>query len=110
MYLEQNMNKQCVRRGCSDNNYSINHQSIVDGHRELFLGLLHQPQLLRKFASANAIDVDEWELRIVSAFFVNHRSYALTVKRNYGQAKVDAVTFSRINCRMTGTKSCLDIS
>jgi len=56
----------------TDNNYSINHQAIVDGHRELFLGILHRPQLLRKFADANAIDVDDWEISIVSAFFINH--------------------------------------
>ena len=52
-------------------NYSLNHQSLVTGHRDLFLGLLHQPDILEKFASANSIDVDSWELKIVSAFFIN---------------------------------------
>ncbi|NEZ67711.1 hypothetical protein D0962_33965 [Leptolyngbyaceae cyanobacterium CCMR0082] len=52
-------------------NYSLNHQSLVTGHRDLFLGLLHQPDILEKFAIANSIDVDSWELKIVSAFFIN---------------------------------------
>lgn len=52
-------------------NYSLNHQSLVTGHRDLFLGLLHQPDILKKFAIANSIDVDSWELKIVSAFFIN---------------------------------------
>lgn len=52
-------------------NYSLNHHSLVTGHRDLFLGLLHQPDILEKFAIANSIDVDSWELKIVSAFFIN---------------------------------------
>lgn len=56
----------------TNNNYSSNHQALIDGHRELFMGLLHQPNLLKKFANANSIDADEWELKIVSAFFINH--------------------------------------
>lgn len=52
-------------------NYSLNHQTLVSGHRDLFLGLLHQPDILEKFAIANSIDVDSWELKIVSAFFIN---------------------------------------
>ena len=52
-------------------NYSLNHQSLVTGHRDLFLGLLHQPDVLEKFAIANSIDVESWELKIVSAFFIN---------------------------------------
>jgi hypothetical protein len=53
-------------------NYSLNHQSIVNGHRELFLGLLHQPEILTKFAKANHLDIEKWELQIISAFFINH--------------------------------------
>ena len=52
-------------------NYSLNHQTLVSGHRDLFLGLLHQPDILEKFAIANKIDVESWELKIVSAFFIN---------------------------------------
>lgn len=52
-------------------NYSLNHQTLVSGHRDLFLGLLHQPDILEKFAIANSIDVESWELKIVSAFFIN---------------------------------------
>lgn len=52
-------------------NYSANHQSLVGGHRDLFIGLLHQPETLQRFAKANAIEVESWELKIVSAFFIN---------------------------------------
>ncbi|MEM9803765.1 MAG: hypothetical protein AAF959_00670 [Cyanobacteria bacterium P01_D01_bin.56] len=52
-------------------NYSLNHQALVNGHRELFLGLLHRPDVLNKFAIANKIDTDTWELKIISAFFIN---------------------------------------
>ncbi|MEM1279008.1 MAG: hypothetical protein AAGG53_03055 [Cyanobacteria bacterium P01_H01_bin.152] len=53
-------------------NYSLNHQAIVNGHRDLFLGLLQQPAVLEKFASANNIDLVQWEMQVISAFFVNH--------------------------------------
>lgn len=53
-------------------NYSLNHQSIVNGHRELFLGLLHQPTILEKFATANNLNPEQWELQIISSFFINH--------------------------------------
>ncbi|MEM6837872.1 MAG: hypothetical protein AAF609_13565 [Cyanobacteria bacterium P01_C01_bin.120] len=53
-------------------NYSLNHQSIVNGHRDLFLGLLHQPDILQKFAKANNLDPEQWELQIISSFFINH--------------------------------------
>ena len=53
-------------------NYSLNHQSIISGHRELFLGLLHQPDLLKTFATANGLNLEKWELQIISAFFINH--------------------------------------
>ncbi|NER82103.1 MAG: hypothetical protein F6K42_21595 [Leptolyngbya sp. SIO1D8] len=53
-------------------NYSLNHQSIVNGHRDLFLGLLHQPNILEKFATANNLDPVKWELQIISSFFINH--------------------------------------
>ena len=53
-------------------NYSLNHQSIVNGHRDLFLGLLQQPTILEKFAAANNLDPTRWEMQIISAFFVNH--------------------------------------
>ena len=36
------------------------------------------------------------------------RSYALTNRRNYESPKVVSVRFSKINWRMTGTKSCRD--
>lgn len=52
-------------------NYSLNHQALVNSHRELFLGLLHQPDVFRNFASANKIDSKQWEVRTVSAFFIN---------------------------------------
>lgn len=52
-------------------NYSLNHQSLVNSHRELFLGLLHQPEIFRKFASANSIDSEQWQVNTVSAFFIN---------------------------------------
>ena len=53
-------------------NYSLNHQGIVNGHRDLFLGLLQQPVVLEKFATANNIDLVQWEMQVISAFFVNH--------------------------------------
>ena len=53
-------------------NYSLNHQSIVNGHRDLFLGLLQQPKILQKFAVANHLNPERWEMQIISAFFVNH--------------------------------------
>ena len=53
-------------------NYSLNHQAIVNGHRDLFLGLLHQPDILQKFAKANKLDPAQWELQIISSFFINH--------------------------------------
>ena len=52
-------------------NYSLNHQALVNSHRELFLGLLHQPEIFRKFASANNIDSEQWQVNTVSAFFIN---------------------------------------
>ena len=53
-------------------NYSLNHQSIVNGHRELFLGLFQQPKIFEKFATTNHIDPENWEMQIISAFFINH--------------------------------------
>ncbi|MDB9526978.1 hypothetical protein PN498_13340 [Oscillatoria sp. CS-180] len=53
-------------------NYSLNHQSIVNGHRDLFLGLLHQPGIFKQFAIANKLDPEKWELQIISSFFINH--------------------------------------
>jgi len=52
-------------------NYSLNHQALVNSHRELFLGLLHQPEIFRKFASANSINSEQWQVNTVSAFFIN---------------------------------------
>ena len=53
-------------------NYSVNHQSIVDNHRDLFLGLLQQHDILKKFADTNGLDIDEWEIQIISSFLINH--------------------------------------
>lgn len=53
-------------------NYSLNHQNIVSGHRDLFLGLLHQPEVLKTFADANGLNAEQWEVQIVSSFFINH--------------------------------------
>ena len=53
-------------------NYSLNHQSIVNGHRDLFLGLLQQHDILKKFADANDLDIDQWEIQVISSFFINH--------------------------------------
>lgn len=52
--------------------YSLNHQSIVNGHRDLFLGLLQQHDILKKFAEANDLDIDQWEIQIISSFLINH--------------------------------------
>lgn len=52
-------------------NYSQNHQALVHGHRDLFLGLLHQPSILEKFAAANAIDIEKWEQSIIASLFIN---------------------------------------
>ena len=69
-------------------NYSLNHQSIVNGHRELFLGLLHQPEILTKFAEANHLDIEKWELQIISAFFINH---AFVHYLNFSNGTLDKV-------------------
>ena len=53
-------------------NYSLNHQSIVNGHRDLFLGLLQEHDILKKFAKANGLDIDQWEIQIISSFLINH--------------------------------------
>lgn len=55
-----------------NSNYSINHQSIINNHRDLFLGLLQQHDILKKFADANGLDIDQWEIQIISSFFINH--------------------------------------
>lgn len=52
-------------------NFSLNHQAIVTGHRDLFLGLFQQHDILKKFAEANGLDIDQWEIQIISALFIN---------------------------------------
>ena len=51
--------------------YSEAQHSIVDAHRELFLGILSNQKLLDRFATANDIDPMTWELQKVSSFLVN---------------------------------------
>lgn len=52
-------------------NYSDNHQMLVTGHRDLYIGLLHQPELFGQFAKANGLESEAWKLKIVSAFLIN---------------------------------------
>lgn len=53
-------------------NRSLNYQSIIQGHRELLLGLMKQPDTLNAFAKANSLDSEQWVLNVVSTFFINH--------------------------------------
>ena len=52
-------------------NYSLNYQSLIQGHRDLFFGLWHQPELFAKFTQGNDLDKEQWELEILSTFFIN---------------------------------------
>lgn len=67
-------------------NYSQNHQALVHGHHDLFLGLLHQPIILEKFAAANAMDVEEWEQSIIASLFINQ---AFVHFLNFANSTVD---------------------
>jgi hypothetical protein len=51
--------------------HSFAQHSIVDTHRELFLGLLNNPSLLEHFTQANDLDPKLWELQKVSTFLIN---------------------------------------
>ena len=51
--------------------YSTAQHTIIDAHRELFLGILNNPPLLERFTQANNLDPLAWELQKVSTFLVN---------------------------------------
>ena len=53
-------------------NRSLNYQSLIQGHRNLLLGLMKQRDILNSFAKANDFDCDQWTLQVVSTFFINH--------------------------------------
>lgn len=53
-------------------NYSLNYQSLIQGHRDLLFGLMNQPTVLRGFAKVNKFDAEEWELQTISTLFINH--------------------------------------
>lgn len=51
--------------------YSEAQHTIVDAHRELFLGILNNQKLLESFTNANGLDCERWELEKISTFLVN---------------------------------------
>ncbi|MBT9317974.1 hypothetical protein [Leptothoe spongobia] len=51
--------------------YSEAQHTLVDVHRELFLGILNNQKLLESFTNANGLDRNDWELEKISAFLVN---------------------------------------
>ncbi|MBE7380469.1 MAG: hypothetical protein F6J95_003530 [Leptolyngbya sp. SIO1E4] len=53
-------------------NYSLNYQSLIQGHRDLLFGLMNQPEVLQVFAKANKFDSEQWSLQSISTFFINH--------------------------------------
>lgn len=44
---------------------------IIDGHRELFLGILNNPSLLESFTAANDLDPKAWEIQKITQFLIN---------------------------------------
>lgn len=52
-------------------NYSLNYQSLIQGHRDLLFGLMNQPDALKAFAKANQFDPDRWALQSIATFFIN---------------------------------------
>jgi len=53
------------------NSYSQAQSNIIDGHRELFLGILNNPSLLENFAKANNLDPNTWQLEKIAEFLIN---------------------------------------
>ena len=53
-------------------NRSLNYQSLIQGHRDLILGLMKQPKIFNAFAKVNELDSGQWTLQVVSTFFINH--------------------------------------
>ena len=51
--------------------YSEAKHSSVDAHRDLFFGILNNPDLLRNFTQANKLDSEAWVLQKVSSFLIN---------------------------------------
>jgi hypothetical protein len=51
--------------------YTAAQYQIANMHRDLFFGILNNPPLLARFAEANGLDPDVWELEKLSAFLVN---------------------------------------
>jgi len=51
--------------------YSEAQHTIVDGHRELFFGILNNPSLLDRFTKANGLNPADWELQKISSFLIN---------------------------------------
>lgn len=51
--------------------YSEAQHTIINAHRELFLGILNNPSLLERFTQANGLNPADWELRNVSSFLIN---------------------------------------
>lgn len=51
--------------------YSLAQYSIVDAHRQLFLGILNNPSLLASFTKANNLDPKDWELQKIAEFLIN---------------------------------------
>jgi len=51
--------------------YADAKHQIVEAHRDIFFGILNNPILLKRFASANGLDPRDWELQKVSAFLIN---------------------------------------
>lgn len=55
----------------TESNYSLNYQSLIQGHRDLLFGLMNQPDALKSFAKANKFDPDRWALQSIATFFIN---------------------------------------
>ena len=53
------------------NSYNQAQSQIIDGHRELFLGILNNPSLLENFTKANGLDPSTWELEKIAEFLIN---------------------------------------
>jgi len=53
------------------NSYSTAQTEVVSAHRELFFGILNNPDLLTSFTTVNNLDPKVWEVEKISEFLIN---------------------------------------
>ena len=64
------LHRQEVNHQITSGDSAAQHQ-IINTHRELFLSILNNPELLKQFAHANGLDPEAWALQKIAVFLIN---------------------------------------